>query len=149
MSKEASQFQVKPSRVNMSNLIPSVFESSQKTSQEILEILRVVSCAKTKLQSDGDFKVELDDAESKLKCIWLRLMTEHLEDILIKNFITRINLFDQEESSEAGEEEPSESLVENGEEAKKKEDQGASDSFFDQGETCDEKNNIGKEKKDD
>jgi len=61
-------------------------KSAQEKGNDILEVLRLVSSVKISLQ-DSSLINDVEEIEKKIKCMWLEVMTDHLERILVKSFI--------------------------------------------------------------
>jgi len=86
----------------MSNEPFSKSKSAQEKGNDILEVLRLVSSVKISLQ-DSSLINDVEEIEKKIKCMWLEVMTDHLERILVKSFIMNAlnNADDQDNDSES------------------------------------------------
>lgn len=86
-------------RAKKMSLFP-ISQSSSEAASDILEVLRVVSLTRIKsCGCDEKFDDELDIAADKLKLLWLKIMTEHLEKMLVCKILNTV-LSDGEDSSD-------------------------------------------------
>lgn len=86
----------------MSNESCSKSKSAQEKGNDILEVLRLVSSVKISLQ-DSSLINDVEEIEKKIKCMWLEVMTDHLERMLFKSFIMKAlnDADDQDDNSES------------------------------------------------